>query len=66
MNAVRHGGEACVSGTTLRGRFALRACIVHADTREEDLQALLDTIRRAGARIAAQADGLGSWRREEV
>jgi aromatic-L-amino-acid decarboxylase len=52
MSAVRRGGEACVSGTTLRGRFVLRACIVHADSTEEDLRALLDTIRRAGAALA--------------
>lgn len=56
MRAVRNGGEACVSGTTLRGRFSLRACIVHADSREEDLRSLLDTIRRAGAALAAQVD----------
>jgi glutamate/tyrosine decarboxylase-like PLP-dependent enzyme len=58
MRAVRRGGEACVSGTTLCGRFVLRACIVHADSTEEDLRALLETIRRTGGPLAARVSGL--------
>ena len=58
MSAVRQEGQACLSGTTLRGRFALRACIVHADSMEEDLQALLETIRCTGAPLASPGSGL--------
>lgn len=53
MEQVQAGGEAFLSGTVLRGQFALRACILHYGTTEEDLAALLDVVRRIGARCAA-------------
>jgi len=49
MENVQSGGEAFLSGTVLHGRFALRACILHYATTEEDIRALLDVVRRVGA-----------------
>jgi aromatic-L-amino-acid/L-tryptophan decarboxylase len=49
MEKVQSGGEAFLSGTVLRGQFALRACILHFATTEEDIRALLDVVRRVGA-----------------
>ncbi len=48
MERVQSGGEAFLSGTTIRGRFALRACVLHYDTNEADLDALIAAVRRAG------------------
>jgi aromatic-L-amino-acid/L-tryptophan decarboxylase len=41
-------GQAFVSGTVLNGKFALRACILHYATTEDDLDALIDVVRRTG------------------
>lgn len=51
VEAVQAGGEAFLTQTTLGSRFALRACVVHYATTEADLRALLDAVRRAGARL---------------
>ena len=48
MERIQSGGEAFVSGTTIGGRFALRACVLHDATREEDIDALVDVVRREG------------------
>ena len=53
MQDVQAGGEAFLTNAALRGRFALRACILHYATAEPDLLALLDVVRRAGTRLAA-------------
>ncbi len=53
MQEVQAGGEAFLTNAALRGRFALRACILHYATAEPDLLALLDVVRRAGTRLAA-------------
>ncbi len=45
---VQAEGEAFLTGTTLRERFTLRACIIHDATTEEDVRALLEIVRRAG------------------
>jgi hypothetical protein len=37
----------------VRGRFSLRACILHYATTEADVLALLEVVRRTGARLAA-------------
>src|SRR6266850_1947619 len=42
MECVQAGGEAFVSGTTIGGRFALRACVLHAGTTEADIDALVE------------------------
>jgi aromatic-L-amino-acid decarboxylase len=52
MREVQLEGEAFLSGTTLRGRFVLRACVLHAMTTEEDIVALVEAVRRAVGRLA--------------
>jgi glutamate/tyrosine decarboxylase-like PLP-dependent enzyme len=52
MERVQAGGEAFVSGTTLGGRFALRACVLHDRTAESDVDALVEITRRAGESCA--------------
>jgi len=52
MERVQAGGEAFLSGTTIRGRFALRACVLHDETSESDVDALVDVTRRAGESCA--------------
>ncbi len=52
VEEVQAGGETFLTQTTLRGQFSLRACVVHYATTEADLRALLDTVRRVGARLA--------------
>jgi len=53
MEDVQISGAAFLTQTTLRGRFALRACILHYATMEADIVALVDAVRDTGARLAA-------------
>jgi hypothetical protein len=46
LESVQSAGHVFLTGTELHGRFVLRACIVNFRTRESDLDALLDAIRR--------------------
>jgi glutamate/tyrosine decarboxylase-like PLP-dependent enzyme len=44
------GGEkAFVSGTDLDGRFAIRSCALHYNLNENDVQTILDVVRKVGA-----------------
>ena len=52
MERVQAEGAAFVTNATVRGRFALRACILHHATTEDDLDALVDAVRRGGAALA--------------
>jgi glutamate/tyrosine decarboxylase-like PLP-dependent enzyme len=47
VERVQEGGEAFITGTEIRGRFALRACVLHYATTEADVDALPDIVRRA-------------------
>ncbi|HZO95422.1 MAG TPA: pyridoxal-dependent decarboxylase [Candidatus Baltobacteraceae bacterium] len=49
---VQEGGEAVTSTTRAGGRLALRACFVNHRTREDDLEVLLEAVRRHGRREA--------------
>jgi aromatic-L-amino-acid decarboxylase len=51
VHAVQRGGRAYISNAILRGRFALRACIINFRTTRHDIDLTLDIIRDA-----AQAD----------
>lgn len=51
MEEVQAGGEAFLTQTSLRGRFSLRACVVHYATTENDLRALVEIVERVGARL---------------
>ena len=53
MEEAQASGAAFLTQTTLRGRFALRACILHYATAESDLAALIETVRTLGKRLAA-------------
>ncbi len=50
---VQASGGAFVSGTTLRSRTALRACVLHYATSEDDIGALVEIVRRASVALAA-------------
>jgi glutamate/tyrosine decarboxylase-like PLP-dependent enzyme len=54
MERIQAGGEAFLSGTVLRGQFALRACVLHYGTTEADVAALLDVVRGTGQRCLAE------------
>jgi glutamate/tyrosine decarboxylase-like PLP-dependent enzyme len=49
MLAVQRGGHAYVSSATLRGRFALRACITNFRTTRADIDETLEIIRKAAS-----------------
>jgi hypothetical protein len=56
MRGVQLEGDAFLTGTTLRGRFVLRACVLHPMTAEEDILALVEAVQRAGRTCATPAD----------
>jgi glutamate/tyrosine decarboxylase-like PLP-dependent enzyme len=53
MNAVQRGGRAYLSSATLRGRFALRACITNFRTTRADIDQTLEIIREAAQELSA-------------
>jgi glutamate/tyrosine decarboxylase-like PLP-dependent enzyme len=48
LQRIQLGGQAFLSSTVLRGAFVLRACIVNYRTRQNDLDFLVDLVRREG------------------
>ena len=55
MERIQTEGETFVSSTVIRGRFALRACVLHYATAPADVDALVTAVRRAGAACAREA-----------
>ncbi len=51
MNAVQRGGRAYLSSATIRGKFALRACITNFRTTRADLDQTLNIIREAASEM---------------
>src|SRR5690606_24846193 len=51
LRALQLGGRSFLSGTVVRGAFALRACIVNPGTRQEDVEALVATVLEAGREV---------------
>jgi glutamate/tyrosine decarboxylase-like PLP-dependent enzyme len=49
MEQIQSEGAAFLTNTTVRGRFALRACVLHYATRESDIAALVELVRRTGS-----------------
>ena len=47
VHAVQRGGRAYVSNAILRGRFAIRACIINFRTTHRDIDITLEIIRDA-------------------
>ncbi len=53
METLQAEGGAFVTNGVLGGRFALRACVLHHSTTEDDLRALVTLVEDTGARCAA-------------
>lgn len=51
---VQRSGRAWISSTRLAGRSVLRACVTHAGTGPDDIDALLDTLARARRALERQ------------
>ena len=51
VREVQLGGRTFLTSTVLEGRFVLRACIVNFRATQADIDVLVDTVRRAGARL---------------
>ncbi|HYN84285.1 MAG TPA: pyridoxal-dependent decarboxylase [Pyrinomonadaceae bacterium] len=51
MHKIQRGGEAYLSNASLRGRFALRACVTNFRTTRADIRATLDAVRRAAEEV---------------
>jgi glutamate/tyrosine decarboxylase-like PLP-dependent enzyme len=47
--ALQRAGSSYVSNTRIRGRFALRGCVLNYRTTEADMERLLEDVRRAAA-----------------
>jgi glutamate/tyrosine decarboxylase-like PLP-dependent enzyme len=52
MLAVQRGGLAYLSSATLRGKFALRACITNFRTTRDDIDQTLEIVRNAARDVA--------------
>lgn len=50
MYAIQRGGRAYLSNATLRGNYALRACITNFRTSRSDIDTTLDIVREEGMR----------------
>jgi aromatic-L-amino-acid/L-tryptophan decarboxylase len=50
MVELQRDGSSYLSSTRLRGRFALRGCIINYRTTERDIEVLLDDVRRIAGR----------------
>jgi glutamate/tyrosine decarboxylase-like PLP-dependent enzyme len=52
LNVLVEQGRVFLSGTLLRGCFALRACVLHHATTEADIDAVIDAVVDAGRALA--------------
>jgi aromatic-L-amino-acid/L-tryptophan decarboxylase len=50
---VEHSGQAFFSNAVIRGRFALRACIVNFNTSDADVEAVPDLVAQIGRTLVA-------------
>jgi glutamate/tyrosine decarboxylase-like PLP-dependent enzyme len=51
MHQLQADGDVFLTNTSLRGRFALRACILHYATTADDVAALIEVVRRTGGAL---------------
>ena len=56
MHRVQRGGHAYLSNAMLRGKFALRACIINFRTTRADIDLTLDVVRDAAREIETHDD----------
>ncbi len=54
MHRVQRGGRAYLSNAMLRGKFALRACIINFRTTRADIDLTLEIVRDAAREVAAE------------
>ena len=54
MYRVQRGGEAYLSNALLRGKFALRACIINFRTTRHDIDITLQTVREVARQIESE------------
>jgi aromatic-L-amino-acid/L-tryptophan decarboxylase len=52
---IQAEGRVFLTGTVLRGRYALRASVLHYGTTEADVDALVETVRATGDRLARES-----------
>jgi glutamate/tyrosine decarboxylase-like PLP-dependent enzyme len=51
VERIQAEGRTFLTGTVLRGRFAMRACVLHYGTTDADVDALIDIVRETGTRL---------------
>jgi aromatic-L-amino-acid/L-tryptophan decarboxylase len=51
MHAMQRGGRAYLSNASLRGNYALRACVTNFRTTRSDIDATLDIVREEGMKV---------------
>jgi glutamate/tyrosine decarboxylase-like PLP-dependent enzyme len=54
VERIQAEGRAFLTGTVLRGRFAVRACVLHYGTTDADVDALVEIVRETGARMMSR------------
>jgi len=54
LERVQKGGRAYVSNATVKGRFALRACITNFRTTKSDIEQTVEAVREAGKQVQPQ------------
>jgi Pyridoxal-dependent decarboxylase conserved domain len=52
---IQAEGRVFLTGTVLRGRYALRASVLHYGTTEADVDALVEAVRATGDRLARES-----------
>jgi aromatic-L-amino-acid/L-tryptophan decarboxylase len=57
VERLQLGGEAFITSTELRGRFVLRACVVNYRSTSEDVDRMLDAVRRIGGEVTVGTSG---------
>jgi aromatic-L-amino-acid/L-tryptophan decarboxylase len=63
MERVQSEGVAFLTSAVLRGRFVLRACILHYATSEQDIDLMLDAVRQVASAAASVAEKEGQHSR---
>jgi aromatic-L-amino-acid/L-tryptophan decarboxylase len=57
MYRIQRGGQAYLSNAMLRGKFALRACIINFRTTRRDIDLTLETVREVARQIESEHAG---------
>ena len=60
LSRIERSGELFLSGATVNGHFALRACIVNFRTTEADVDAIPAVIARVGREVDTQLRGVAA------